>query len=376
MSLYLIVFLFLMVLSVWEFVKGAGKKQYYIALGVLSFLLVFRYGQGTDYLSYSELFYATPRLFDFQELLSAGLHGEPGWVFICALFRQLDLPFELLVILLSVLFMWLLHRFIHRYCKYSVFALLLAFPTIYMTYAVSVLRQAFALFVFLGILLPLLEKRKYILYCLITAGCALIHSSALVFLAAPFLRFFYLNWRRMAILSVLAAVGGFLLSKLMFYIPQLNYYSYSTPNVLAIGERCSSTLVMALAFWKYLAVKPEKRPENKIISMLLQIYLLGTLIYLFFWWNALISSRFCIYFKAVEIALFVLAIKSGGKRALAVAVYCLVLCAVLYYKNIDSYILQGNYYDFVNVFNYPWISIFNRERILDYRNIVSELIFR
>lgn len=376
MSLYLIVFLFLIALSVWEYIKGPGKVQYYIALGVLSFLLVFRYGQGTDYLSYATIFYEAPKLFDFQQLLTVDLHGEPGWIFICALFRQLGLPFELLAILLSVLFMWCLHRFIQRYCKYSVIALLLAFPTVYLTYAASALRQAFALFVFLGFLLPLLEKRKYILYCLITVVCALMHASALVFLAAPVLRFFYLNWRRMAVLSVLAAVVGFLLSKLMFYVPQLNYYSYSTPSVLAIGERCISTAVIIFAFWEYLSTKSEKRPENKAVSLLLQIYLLSTLIYLFFWWNALISSRFCVYFKAVEIALFALAIKSGGKRALAVVCYCLALCVVLYYKNIGSYISQGNYYDFVNVFNYPWISIFNKERILDYCNIVSERIFQ
>ena len=120
MSLYLIVFLFLIALSVWEYIKGPGKVQYYIALGVLSFLLVFRYGQGTDYLSYATIFYEAPKLFDFQQLLTVDLHGEPGWIFICALFRQLGLPFELLAILLSVLFMWCLHRFIQRYCKYSV----------------------------------------------------------------------------------------------------------------------------------------------------------------------------------------------------------------------------------------------------------------
>lgn len=376
MSLYLIVFLFLMILSVWEYFKGAGKKQYYIALGVLSFLLVFRYGQGTDYFSYGSIFYETPKLFDFRNLLAVELHGEPGWIFICALFQQMNLPFELLVMLLSVLFMWCLHRFIHRYCRYSVIALFLAFPTIYMTYAVSVLRQAFALFVFLGILLPLLEKRKYILYCLITVGCALMHSSALVFLAAPVLHFFYLNWRRMLILAIAAAGTGFLFTELLFYFPQLSYYSYSTPNVLAIGERCVSTLVMIFAFWEYLSLDPKKRPENKIITSLLQIYLLGTLIYLFFWWNALISSRFCIYFKAVEIVLFALAVKSGGKRALAVAGYCLTLCAVLYYKNILSYIDQGKYYEFVNVFNYPWISIFNKGKIMDYCDVLAEIVFR
>ena len=376
MSLYLIVFLFLMALSIWEYVKGAGKKQYYIALGILSFLLVFRYGQGTDYFAYGTIFYEAPKLFDFKQLLTADLHGEPGWIFICALFRQMNVPYELLVMILSVLFMWCLHRFVQRYCKYSVIALFLAFPTIYMTYAASALRQAFALFVFLGVLLPLLEKRKYILYCLITVCCGLIHSSALVFLAAPVLRFFYLNWRRMTVLSVVSAVTGFLLSKLMFYVPQLNYYSYSTPSVLAIGERCISTLIIMFAFWKYLSPNPEKRPENKSISLLLQVYLLSTLIYLFFWWNALISSRFCVYFKAVEIVLFALAIKSGGKRALAVACYCLALCVVLYYKNIGSYISQGGYYDFVNVFNYPWISIFNKERILDYCNVLPELVFR
>ena len=45
-------------------------------------------------------------------------------------------------------------------------------------------------------------------------------------------------------------------------------------------------------------------------------------------------------------------------------------------KNISSYIDQGKYKDFVSVFNYPYITIFNKDRIWEYRNtqIYNELL--
>ena len=37
-------------------------------------------------------------------------------------------------------------------------------------------------------------------------------------------------------------------------------------------------------------------------------------------------------------------------------------------KNINSYINQGNYYSDVNVLSYPYISIFNKDKLYEYRS--------
>lgn len=49
-----------------------------------------------------------------------------------------------------------------------------------------------------------------------------------------------------------------------------------------------------------------------------------------------------------------------------VLLYCIMICSLLYFKNIGSYISQGYYFD-VNVVQYPYVSVFDRERIAEYR---------
>ena len=44
---------------------------------------------------------------------------------------------------------------------------------------------------------------------------------------------------------------------------------------------------------------------------------------------------------------------------------------VMTIKNINSYIEQGNYKNFVGVFNFPYVTVFNQEEIYSFRD--SEL---
>ena len=109
---------------------------------------------------------------------------------------------------------------------------------------------------------------------------------------------------------------------------------------------------------------------------MLQIYLYGAIIYAFLMWNALISSRFNIYFKAVELVLFTAALRSSGKLPFvdirtrdAVAAYLLTLSLVMYFKNINSYLVQGDYFENTNVFNYPYLHIFDMDAAETWRKI-------
>jgi hypothetical protein len=52
-----------------------------------------------------------------------------------------------------------------------------------------------------------------------------------------------------------------------------------------------------------------------------------------------------------------------------VAVYLLALSVVLYFKNIHSYLVQGSYYEGANVFNYPWLHIFDMDAAEVWRQI-------
>lgn len=49
--------------------------------------------------------------------------------------------------------------------------------------------------------------------------------------------------------------------------------------------------------------------------------------------------------------------------------FILAIMTVLYVKNINSFIDQGPYYSEVNFFNYPYVSVFNKKKIIETRNI-------
>jgi hypothetical protein len=52
-----------------------------------------------------------------------------------------------------------------------------------------------------------------------------------------------------------------------------------------------------------------------------------------------------------------------------IAFVVIAISVVMFYKNMDSYILQGEYFANIGVFDYPYISIFNKDDIWKYREV-------
>lgn len=381
MSLYLIVLIMLVGFSVYEYKKKKTQPVlYWVAFGVLTAMLVLRYGQGTDYFSYYHNFLSTPTIWQLPELLATDIHGEPGWLFINAAFRGFGIPFQVLVVLSSLLTMYGLHRFLSRHSTMMTVSLLLAYPTIYLTYAMSAIRQGLVLAIFLGFLIDWLYEKKYVRYILVTVVCALIHSSALVFLALFAVNFITIRLKPALLLIPVLAVAGFLSSKLLVLLfDSFVFYANDGFYLLAVGERIISAGVIIFVFRDVLSSKETARSSK--LMFLLQIYLYSCLIYSFLAWSARLGSRFAIFFKAVELVLFVYALLSeptivlpdrivsrlrlGTRKPIRVqkiiACYLLGLTLLMYFKNIVSYIGQNQYIDSINMFNYPYFSILNKE---------------
>lgn len=389
MSLYLIVFIMLLAFAIYEYrQKKTQKTLYWIAFSVLTAMLVFRYGQGTDYFGYYYNFLRTPTIWQLPELLSSSVHGEPGWLFISAVFRGFGIPFHVLVVLTSLLTMYCLHRFLSRHSAMMTVSLLLAYPTIYLTYAMSAIRQVLVMAVFLGFLLDWLYEKKYVRYIAVTLLCALFHSSALVFLALFAVKKITVNTKFSLILMASCAVLGLLSSRFLASLSDtIAYYANDGLNVLSIGERMVSALIIICVFRQTLNSK-ETAVSSKLMY-LLQVYLYGSFIYCFLAWSAVLASRFAVYFKTVELVLFTYALVSettvtipgsiAGKLRLSavkpfpigkvVACYLLGLVLLMYFKNIGSYIQQNQYIDTVNVFNYPYFSILNTDYLEEFMTI-------
>ena len=374
MSPYLIVFAMLAGFAVYEYRKGkTSNVLYWTAFFVLGMMLCLRYAQGQDYYGYYVNYLLTPKIWNPIKVVTTKIHGEVGWLLLCALGRGFAMPFQLLVFLISVFEMYCIHRFISRWCPLRTVALALMYPTIYLTYAMSALRQGAVLLFFLGFMIQWLYQGKWKHYLIGTLVCLLFHSSALVFLVLFAVHWITLDGTRALILTALSAVAGLAVSWVLPKISEVFVtYASASFSIAAIGERAVSFAVILYVFWDRL----KKRKRRSLLGFALQIYLYGTIIYAFLMWNSLISARFNIYFKAMELILFTAALLRPGKLPVlgirnrdAVALYLLLLNLVMYVKNINGYIDQGEYFEITNVFNYPYFSIFNMDQVESWRTI-------
>ena len=158
-------------------IQGKDKRHYffYVAFLFLTIAICLRYGQGTDYFGYMNVFLKRD-------------HGEIGYTILQELFETLHLPFELMVAVIALFQMLCIYRAIMKYSPYKLFSLLLVYPTIYLTYFFSAIRQGIVIAFFLGFMLEWIFTDKWLKYVVSCLVLATFHSSALVLLPLVFIK--------------------------------------------------------------------------------------------------------------------------------------------------------------------------------------------
>lgn len=370
MSLYHIIFLWLLLCTVVEHIKEKTPNRLFLfSFLLLTVFLCLRFGQGTDYFNYANIYYALPSN-PIKAALSTNIHSEIGWKVACGTFRALGASFPVLIFVVSVYMMGLFYRFLQRYGgERKLFTLFIAYHTLYLTYFMSVLRQGIVIATLLGVLLPLLQDRKYIKYCIITALLALIHSVALLLLLLPILQNLRLQFKHCVALVALGFCIGVVLSvinigTLIRRVISHVYFTDTDISIIAVVERVLSFAVVTFCYYVY---SQGKEPEQTdFLCALYKVYAIGIFLYGVLMWSALISSRTVYILKVIEIILLCTCLPHCKKSRHIVLLYCVLLSIGLYVKNIDSYLLQGQYQN-ATVLNYPYVTIFNQTDILNYR---------
>ena len=379
MSVYLLVGIFLCVLPfLGYFSKRCEKIGYWIGIAVLYLFALFRFGQGTDYIEYCWYYVVAGRYDSLSAFLStAEVHSEAGWRLILYVFSHLHVPFDFFMGIFTTVEILCLDRLIRHHCKYRTFALFLAYPTLYLTYMISILRQGLTVLFFLSFMLDWLFEKRLIRYYIACLLLSLIHTASLLLILIPIITHIIQSFKHCFFFIVITWLFGFLLysgvldgiltkilpSGILFYIQSGKDVSW-----FAAAERL---LTYALLF---LYAREEWRNGSRYGSVtfqLFQIYTLGMLIYGLFMWAPSVASRLSYFCKATEIILLCQIIyKEAPRRSAHVKLtilYICFLCIIMYWKNINSYIDQGSYYPMVNSWNYPYITVFNKEQIGYYR---------
>lgn len=339
-----------------------NKIYHFLFIGLI-ILLSLRYGQGTDYFSYAYIF---SHINSIEDVIynPYDLHGEIGFRLLCFVFGS---SYECFIVAVSIFEMLMLKSFIDKYSSNKLLTLLLFYPTFYLTYYFSAIREGIVISIFVGIMIPLIQEKKFFKFFCLSLLCTSIHTVAILTLFVPL--FYKLDLKKLCIFNINCFVIGIFfylinLGSIFSKIPIIGSYfiSYNEKS-LSYGTICERTLSLLIICILYYS--SEKNKETN--SNMLKLYLIGHLFYFVLMPFSLISSRALAIFKVIEIVLITQLISNKSKYSQLALLYFIALSFFMLFKNINSYIYQGNYYDWINEFNYPYISIFEKDTIFEYR---------
>lgn len=368
-------------LTIREWRHGPNKFIYYLALTGLFAFFSLRYGQGTDYLTYLSIYANVQPLSSFPSYAAFQYNKiEIGFFYLMSFFRMLHVHYVVFVAILTLFSLFMIDRFLQRFCPLPFFGLTFFFAVYSLVYMESGIRQLFSLSVALGWVYPAWQKRRRVLALIGVVFASAMHNSAVVMLLLPLFfwkegKLFFIEWKKKTTLIVLGAglalvlaVNFINLMPLISLLPARLEYTISSYYLenhnLSLTALANRGLFMLIVFFLALRAKDELSPREKF---LFNLYAVGFCVYVIFMSFDLIASRTNVYFRIVEIALIpaLFARNRDFVRRLRVAFPAmLLLLAFLYVKDITAVMDYSEYYS-SKPWEYPYITIFNSDELLD-----------
>ena len=393
MNLYLIVLLLLAAGAVLEWFKPKYQQKIFtVCWCVTTAVVALRFGQGTDYATYEGIYRTIPAVINLSKGYICGFYPEMGWRLFCAFFKLFQAPFWTVTMAAAVIEMLLLGRFLKKYVPYQTTGLFLSYPVLIFVYMVSGLRQAMAICIFLGLVLPFYLEKKWIQYVIGVLIAASFHKVGYGWLVLV-IAYYIPVWGMVALTGAAMAGGLFIqipaVTKLILQlIPSYHMWRFlwdGTMSLFAVGERVVSFAVL-LIFYGWFTRQREEVPRQ--IQLLFKVYSCGVCFYMLMCCNSYYASRYAAIFKVVECAVvtgFVACCRSPEdmmvtekthsgtgipfRKYVGTGVMAFFLCLTLLMgiKNLHAAVSEGGYDKLgVNLFTYPYVSVLNQQKINDY----------
>ena len=301
----------------------------------VSFFLIFlflalRYDYGNDYSSYLEKFLDLNSK-DSIDYFDESWRVEPGWLFLCRLFKPLG--FFTMVAFLAAFNCFVYYRFIKKYVSpvYYWFAVFLyVFDPGFMLTDSSAMRQSLAICLFL-IAIDYLNNKDTLRYFLCIGLASLFHNSALVLLPLYFLGIFDWKINKITAISLYATYLILFLYGASFmpvlndfisiYFSRYEIYEGSTEVGTGLGLILNSVLFGFVLYYEPF--------QNKQMSFLFKIVILSYLIIPLSLGLPMLT-RVGMYFQPAIIIVFPVIISSIKNSILKIAVLGIMVVLALY----------------------------------------------
>ncbi|MBR5581628.1 MAG: EpsG family protein [Treponema sp.] len=366
----------LLILIFFSFIHEKKNKYHFVFLVVLYFFfLALRYGQGTDYFNYKTLYLLNPKEYKFFFQNSYLNNTEPFFFLINIFAKNSGLTFQFVIIVCALITVFVSATFILKYSRYKLFSLFILFSN-YFFYFQSALRQSIAMVIIAYAIYEYIQKRKIKTYIFSVVLAMMFHTTSIVGFIVPVvlgikLKKIY-NYSYFLLFSVFLLLCSHLISRLIIFfvsfIPRYSTYkNYVSINVGAVVVRLILSFLVL-----YILRKNNVSDFSRKIS---KLYLVGNL--MFFALSSIsILSRLTDYFAFLEVILFPNIVTKPNKKNIKLS-FCLLisLFSALFIKDIGAALKQDHYYN-KNIFSYPYITIFNKERVLSEKKITQVLYER
>ena len=172
------------------YAQRKGMTLWLFVFILLVLIIGLRYKVGGDTYNYMNYFAWSPELVYWEPFDVSGF--DPGFSLLTSTIKTLTDNLYVYQTIIAFLQTCMLMVFIKRNTPYKFLALLLLYISMYLYFSTEVIRETLAIG---GLLLayPLLERKKYVSYYIVSLLLLTLHSSAVLCLFLPLIRSLRLN---------------------------------------------------------------------------------------------------------------------------------------------------------------------------------------
>lgn len=364
------------------FITKKNEQIHLFKLFIL-FLAVFlclRFGSGTDFFNYYRIYRVMPNDYKNFWVLSYLAGVEPFYYLVNIFARRTGWGFQFVIIFTSIVSCFFIYKLIKKYSDSKVFSLFILFCNYYF-YMSSALRQCEALVIGGYAVTKYANDNKLSHFLFFVFVAMMFHTSAFILLIVPIMfhiRIDFTNPVCYLFLFVISIAASFIVFPLMIAIASTvlpKYAAYKTSlndmAFLSIGVRFIFSALL-LYIYRY-----RKNEISSSLKKLVRLYLFGSLLF-YLLSSSDQASRLTDYFTVLEIIIFpnILVLIPNKKRRLSTTFYlACFLFLFLFIKDLKTAAAQGQYRS-KNFAGYPYITIFNKDAVLKYRQDVPDVYIR
>ena len=295
------------------FTKQGDNQRHllYYLIGLLLFLFSGLRYAGVDYFNYNDIFDKTANLWDLSLDNFYSVHGEFGFYIINVIIKSFDMPFEMLMIIIAFINIYLLVRNSQKYSMVPLMSILLYYNRFYIDRNLGQIRAAVACMIVVYALQYISDKNFKKYFFLVLAAC-MFHKLSLMAIVLYFVGNYELkNVSIIASMTICAIIGAVIpiddsVGLLLVYFSDMRFADYLGDTeyyMKDLGVFYPVTIMQVIIVIIYLSMRDKLKKIMPYNNLMLNMYLLSTLWLLLTHKFGIYAGRLATLFGTAEIFL-------------------------------------------------------------------------